>query len=134
MTHREKIYAAEESVWPPQLRSLTLDTIIPVVARIAPECNVAALLVPEPPESECWWQENDEGIDEPWLFIHPNERTFNWVLHELAHILQGPDDPREHSRQWLAHYLRLVRAEGLTYIARHLRRALVPLVPKTLSK
>jgi len=140
MTHREKIYAAHHRAfgvgWS---NNHTLKTMAEVADCVGITCDFVCVN-PQLEESECWWERYDWW--EPWLpkvFIHSDERQTPWIIHELAHVLQGPYDRREHSRRWVACLLilvrRLNRALGCSQgFAKRVRAEFVPLVPKTLSK
>lgn len=137
---RQRVYKAQDTamwaspLWPlnaPPLWEKELEDMARDVGITQPICF--ARYEDSPRESESWFEWDGEYGWVPHIYLGAGEREPIWLLHELAHALQGPDeDQPEHSRQWLANFLRLVRRYLRIYSNygredRLLRRCLAPL-------
>lgn len=104
---RERLYRIEEEAFrtdqyltkrrtPQQLRRKLL--------RLLPDHKVKLDFTDQLDESEMWWDGTRWQIR-----LVPGEMTYHWLVHEVAHVLQGPKEKEEHSPAWLLHYVDLVR-------------------------
>jgi len=70
-------------------------------------------------ESSSWCE---DGV---WnIYLAPSEETNHWLIHELAHILQGDEEEEEHSPAWLLHYIDILRTFRRNRAANNLLKAL----------
>lgn len=120
-------YAAEESVETIAWHLLTMDELVSEYRRITTSkvWKKGKFAVPtlhggkNLKDAEAWWVDGQPSVGFPRC-----DRNLMYVCHELAHVLQGPDDPVEHSKVWAAHYVFIVREFVGEKVADKLHKAL----------
>jgi hypothetical protein len=72
-------------------------------------------------ESESW---PDMSLPIWNIYLAPEERTYHWLIHEIAHCVQHPGEEEEHSPEWLLHYIHILRTFRRNRPADNLLKAL----------